>query len=93
MTIPRRWKTAFIFWELYTVSVAFYKDYPWVDTIWMAVSVLGVLSLSMHLLVKEFGSGGDARIHGRSRLGYPKWLIHFLRDDGEKTRKPRKPQG
>ena len=87
MTIPRRWKFAIVFWALFALAVFFYRRYPWVDTIWMGLSAFGVLALSVHLVIKKFRSGGDERIHPRSPLGYPHWLIRFLRDDDEETGK------
>ena len=53
----------------------------------MGVSMFAVLALSLHLVVKKFRSGGDERIHHRSPLGYPHWLMRFLRDDDEETGK------
>lgn len=87
MTVPRRWKYAIVFWVLYTLAVALYQRYPWVDSIWVGVSVFAVLALSVHLVVKKIRGGGDERIHPRSPLGYPHWLIRFLRDDDEETSK------
>lgn len=72
---------------LYTLAVISYQRYPWVDSIWMGVSMFAVLALSLHLVVKKFRSGGDERIHHRSPLGYPHWLMRFLRDDDEETGK------
>jgi hypothetical protein len=86
MTIPRRWKFAIAFWVLYTVAVVLYQRYLWVDTLWLGLSMFAVLALSVHLVVKKFRSGGDERIHARSPLGYPHWLMHFLRDDEEETK-------
>lgn len=87
MTIPRRWKFAIAFWALYAIAVIFYRRYPWVDILWTGVSMFAVLALSVYLVVKKYRSGGDERIHARSPLGYPHWLMHFLRDDDEKTEK------
>jgi hypothetical protein len=53
----------------------------------MGVSVLAVLALSVHLVVKKIRAGGDERIHPRSPLGYPDWLMRSLRDDDEETSK------
>ena len=81
MMIPRRWRYAIVFWGLYTLAVVFYQRYPWVDFVWMSVSAVAVLALSVHLVNKKIRHGGDERIHPRSPLGYPRWLNHFLRDD------------
>ena len=66
--------------------LVFDQRYPWADTIWTGVSVFAALGLSVHLIVKKLRSGGDERIHARSSLGYPHWLMHFLRDDDEETK-------
>jgi hypothetical protein len=84
--MPRRWKFAILFWAPFTALVLFYQRYPWVDTIWMGLSVFGALALSIHLLVKKSRNGGDERIHPRSPLGYPNWLMHFLRHDDEQPK-------
>jgi hypothetical protein len=79
--IPRRWKYAIVFWVLYILAAIFYQRYPWVDSVWTGLSLLAVLALSVYLVVKKVRSGGDEKIHPRSPLGYPHWLMHFLRDD------------
>lgn len=87
MTAPRRWKFAIVFWVPYTALILLYQHYPWVDTIWMGLSLFAVLALSVHLVVKKYRRGGDERIHPRSPLGYPHWLMHFY---GTMTSKRRK---
>ncbi|HKM48842.1 MAG TPA: hypothetical protein VJX69_14720 [Terriglobales bacterium] len=75
----RKWLPAIVFWGLFGISLAFYKRYPWLDTLWYGVAMLFLLMIAGYSIIQIV-----RRRHETTTISYrgvPRWLEKFSLDE------------
>ena len=77
--LDRKWLPAIIFWGLFGVSLALYKRYPWLDTLWYSVAMLFLLVVAGYSIVQIVRHRHETTTS--SYQGLPRWLQKFSLDE------------
>jgi len=77
--LDRKWLPAIVFWSLFGVSLAFYKRYPWVDTLWYSAAMLFLLMVAGYSIIQIVRHRHESTTI--SYQGLPRWLQKFSLDE------------
>jgi hypothetical protein len=75
----RKWLPAIVFWGLVGISLAFYKRYPWVDTLWYSGAMLFLLMVAGYSIIQIVRHRHETTTI--SYQGLPRWLRKFMLDE------------